>query len=343
MNLHYFNIENRRYIGSKTKLMTWIAPILQKECVGATSFFDVFAGTGVVSHALLPHYDTFYINDFLYANEVIYQGFFAHGDFDAQQLIELAQTYQSYTAHTLSDNYFSIHFGDKFFAKNDAKLIGFIRDDIENKYQNRAINTKEYHILLSSLIYSLDKVANTVGHYEAYIKGKSIPSRFVFELIRPIDTTHKNIHIYRQDANVLAKHIKADIAFIDPPYNSRQYSRFYHVLETLIKWDAPELFGVAMKPVEENMSDYCRNKAPIVFDELLNTLDCQYMVVTYNNTYTSKSTSSQNKISLNHIKNSLEKHGETAIFESKHQFFNAGKTQFTNHKEYFFITKVANS
>jgi len=56
--------------------------------------------------------------------------------------------------------------------------------------------------------------------------------------------------------------------YIDPPYNSRQYSRFYHVLETLIKWDKPKLYGVALKPEPENMSDYCRNNARHKFSEL---------------------------------------------------------------------------
>ena len=64
-----------------------------------------------------------------------------------------------------------------------------------------------------------------------------------------------------EELKELAKKIKADIVYIDPPYNSRQYSRFYHVLETLTKWDKPELFGTALKPKEENMyrsTELCR-------------------------------------------------------------------------------------
>lgn len=38
------------------------------------------------------------------------------------------------------------------------------------------------------------------------------------------------------DANQLVRKVKADIAFIDPPYNSRQYSRFYHILENIVQW-----------------------------------------------------------------------------------------------------------
>jgi adenine-specific DNA-methyltransferase len=52
----------------------------------------------------------------------------------------------------------------------------------------------------------------------------------------------KDVSIFNQDTNVLAKNIKADIVYIDPPYNSRQYSRFYHVLENLTKWQKPKLY-----------------------------------------------------------------------------------------------------
>lgn len=333
-----FNIENRRYIGSKTKLMDWITNILLTECKNCQTFFDVFAGTGIVSQSMLGNYNKFIINDLLFSNYIIYQGFFEQKSFNFNKLVLLKNSFNDVST-ILSNNYFSDNFGNKFFSLNDAKKIGYIREEIEDLFQMQRINQKEYYILLTSLIYSLDKVSNTVGHYEAYIKGKDIADRFVFELIQPI-VSNKYIRIYREDANLLAPNVQADIAFIDPPYNSRQYSRFYHVLETLVKWDKPELFGVAMKPKEENMSDYCRSSAPQVFDDLIQHLNTKYIAVTYNNTYTSKSSSSQNKISLEQILASLQQKGETKIFETSHQFFNAGKTDFSNHKEYLFITQV---
>lgn len=303
-----FHIENRRYIGSKSKLMDWIKNILLTECLDCDSFFDVFAGTGIVSQSMLAYYDKLVINDFLFSNNTIYQGFLLKQSFNFNKLI-LLKNYFNQLLNTLKANYFSENFGDKFFSLNDAKKIGWIREEIEQLFLANKINQKEYYILLTSLIYSLDRVSNTVGHYEAYIKGKTIADKFVFDLIQPI-VSDKNIQIYREDANVLAPSIDADIAFIDPPYNSRQYSRFYHVLETLIKWDKPELFGVAMKPKEENMSNYCRSSAPQAFDNLIQSLNTKYIAVTYNNTYTSKSSSSQNKISLEQITEILQKKGK---------------------------------
>lgn len=45
-----FNLENRRYIGSKADLSDWIIDLIQKNCIGST-FADIFAGTAIISKA----------------------------------------------------------------------------------------------------------------------------------------------------------------------------------------------------------------------------------------------------------------------------------------------------
>lgn len=333
-------INNRRYTGSKYKLIEWIKQLLKENCVNCNSFFDVFGGTGVVTASVLDIYKSFVINDFLFSNEVIYKAFFLQETYDQKKLENMANLYNAINKSELEQNYVSKNYGDKYFKMEDAKLIGYIREDIRKQKGEGKISDKEYYILLASLLYSFDKSANTVGHYEAYIKGKEIRTEFLFSLIEPIDLKGKNIEIYRKDANKLSKSIKADIAFVDPPYNSRQYSRFYHVMETITKWEKPVLVGTTMKPPTENMSEYCRNAAPKIFEDLIKNLDVKYIVVTYNNTYNSKSSSSKNKITLEEIQKILETKGETSVFEKAHQCFNAGKTEFKDHKEFVFITKV---
>ena len=155
--------------------------------------------------------------------------------------------------------------------------------------------------------------------------------------------TKKRVAIYREDSNHLVRRVKADIAFIDPPYNSRQYARFYHILENLAKWDEPILHGVALKPEPENVSEYCKSTAPQAFEDLIMNINAKYIAVTYNNTYNSKSSSSQNKITYDQIVSILEQKGKTKVFSKEHPYFNAGKTDFADHREYLFITEVNNS
>ena len=329
----YLQLQNRRYIGSKQKLINWIFTIIKKECKG-DSFIDIFAGTGIVSAIASKEYTNLIMNDFLYSNNLLYNAFFQDEKFSQKRIDEIIKEYNNLNPDDLDENYFSKNFGDKFFSKNSAKKIGFIRENIEiNK-----INL--YNILIASLIYSLDKIANTVGHYDAYFKKNKIKDNF---FMKSIDVTNvKNISIHREDANILAKKIKADVAYIDPPYNSRQYSRFYHVLETLAKWECPKLYGVALKPAPENMSDYCRVQAKYKFKQLVNDLDVKYLVVSYNNTYKSKSKSSKNKITLEEIEEILNTKGNTKVFSKEHQSFNTGNTEFDDHREYLFVTEVKN-
>ena len=181
-----------------------------------------------------------------------------------------------------------------------------------------------------------------VGHYEAYFKNRKVERSFKYELITPYDTIslNKKFDIYRKDANELATEINSDIVYIDPPYSSRQYSRFYHVLENITKWEKPELFGSALKPAPENMSEYCSSSAKEVFSDLIGKLNCKYIVVSYNNTYNSKSKSSENKMLLEDIMEILSTRGQTKKYEMPLKAFNAGKTNIDNHKELIFHTSV---
>ena len=333
-------LTSRRYIGSKTKLLDWIFSLIESNTEGK-SFFDVFAGTGSVAERALETYDRVIVNDILFSNKIIYNAFWGKEEIRERNLQELKDIFNSIN-DDISSNYFSDNYGNKYFGVNDAKKIGYIRDYIQDSYEKENINEREFDILLSSLIYSMDKVANTVGHYEAYRKISVLDNRFIFELVDIKNYIGKTVEIFREDANELGDKIYSDIVFLDPPYNSRQYSRFYHVLENLVEWKKPKLYGVALKPELQNMSEYCKNNAPKVFDDLVGSLNCKYIVVTYNNTYNSKSLSSRNKIKLEEILESLNKRGKTKIFESNYRFFNAGKTNLPNHKEYLFITEVKN-
>lgn len=336
-----FNIYNRRYTGSKTKITNWIRDLLLENCPEHNSFCDLFAGTGVVTNSLINDFIKIQMNDFLFSNEVIYSAFFEKKNYSEEKINKFYKKYQSLNSNDIDDNYVSLNYGNKFFEYNDSKIIGFIREDIEQ--HKNSLNKREYNILLASLIYSFDRCANTVGHYDAFFKNAKLRSSFSFELIKPViigGNDDREIIITRKDSNELASQIRADVVYIDPPYSSRQYSRFYHVIENIVKWEKPELFGTALKPKPENMSEYCSSKAIDAFRSLIADLKCKYIVVSYNNTYNSKSSSSKNKMSLEDISQVLNKKGTTKMFTINHQAFNAGKTDLKNHQEILFITKV---
>ncbi len=330
-----FNLHNRRYIGNKHKLSEWIFSAIKEECRG-NSFADIFAGTGAISACAGKYYDQVTINDFLHSNHVVYKAFFAKGKWRYAPIDQIINEINNIRGKSCGENYFSKNYGGKYFSHNSAKIIGVAREKI--KHAKSSLTPKEYYILLASLLYSVDKIANTVGHYDAYFKKPQVDDTFVMRPIMPLSNT-ANISIYQRDANQLAGKINADIVYIDPPYNSRQYSRFYHILETLTKWDNPALYGVALKPIAENMSDYCRIGARQKFTTLISDINARYLVVSYNNTYNSKSSSSRNTITLEDMYDVLSAKGKTKVQERQYRHFNAGNTNFNDHKECLFITQ----
>ncbi|RDU61284.1 DNA adenine methylase [Helicobacter sp. MIT 14-3879] len=346
-----FHLSSRRYTGAKTKLLNNIDLVILKHFDytkhKGLSFFDVFAGTGVVSEFFTkkPEFRHFIINDFLYANYVIYQGFFSQKSFSYKKLQAYCKEYQSLNPKQIKENYYSKHFGDKFFSHNDSKLIGEIRENLDLLLGKKHINQKEFTLLLASLLYSADRVANTVGHYDAYRKNIILQDRFKFTLIEPLKSKAE-IEIFREDSNALAKRLREeqrniDIAFIDPPYNSRQYSRFYHLLENLSQNKKPKLYGVALKPEPENLSRYCKIEAKEAFRDLIENLSkiAKILVVTYNNTYGANARSNA-RLNDKEIKNILESIGKTSLYEFKFKAFSSGKTDFKNHKERIFICQT---
>ena len=84
-----FNLKNRRYTGAKTKLLEKIDFVISKNIKKENlSFFDVFAGTGVVGEYFIKKnsFDNLLINDFLYSNFVIFKAFFESKDYNEQKL-----------------------------------------------------------------------------------------------------------------------------------------------------------------------------------------------------------------------------------------------------------------
>ena len=266
----------------------------------------------------------------------MYRAFFAPGEWSEERVQTIINEFNDINPAKIGENYFSKNFGGKYFYHDTAKIVGYIRGRLQTLQKN--LTNKEYAVLLASLIYSIDRYANTMGHFDAYHHKAPVVHQFQMRMIEV--ESFNGVEIHQEDSNQLARLINVDLTYLDPPYNSRQYSRFYHVYENLVQWKKPQLYGTALKPKEENMSDYCRNAAFTAFTDLVSHINSRYLVVSYNNTYHSKSTSSENKIKLEQLEEVLNKCGKTKVFNHEFKAFNSGKTEFDDHREYLFITEV---
>ena len=162
-------INQRRYLGSKTKLLSFIDDIIEKENIEFNSFADIFAGTGTVANHFHER-SKIIVNDILDSNSHIYTAFFGKDEIREQKLRERLKYYNEIEVKQYDENYFSKNFSNTYFDAENAKKIGVIRDDIEKLFEEKIITDREKSYLLTSLVYALDRIANTVGHYDAYRK-----------------------------------------------------------------------------------------------------------------------------------------------------------------------------
>lgn len=330
-------INNRRYTGSKTALLENIYDSITPYCNGKVVFADLFAGTGVVANFMLEKGMDVIVNDTLRSNYIAYQAWFGTGKYSQEKLKRIVTEFNSIDGDELEENYFSKIYGDKYYSQSDAKKIGYLRERIANI----RLTERERYILLTALMYTADKIANTVGHFEHFL-SKSPEKKGVNLRLPKLEEFAGTAMMHNIDANKLVRSVTCDIAYIDPPYNARQYVNFYHVLENLVRWNKPTEFeGTSMKfKRNELKSEYSRAKAPLVFKDLIENLQAKIIVVSYNNTYSAKSSASNNKITEEQLVDTLSSRGKVTRKEIAHKFFNSGKTDFKDHKELLYICET---
>lgn len=330
-----FGIGQRRYLGAKSRMLDFIKQTIDENTVDVNVFADIFGGTGVVASMFRNAGKNIIINDLLDSNFLAYEAFLSNDGFNREKVETLLNQMNNLP---LADNYVSVNYGDKFFSMENAQKIGVARQFIDDQMD---LTQRERAILLTSLLYGMDRVANTVGHYDAYRQKMDsfAPIQFRFP---EINQNAANSELYHEDANELVRRIKSDVVYIDPPYNSRQYGDVYHVLENVMDWEKPELFGVAMKPKDRSKtkSNYSTAKAPDAFEDLVKHIDARYIVVSYNNMAQKGAGRSNAKISNEEIIERLSLRGDVQVFELPFQAFTTGKTKVQNHKELLYLVEV---
>lgn len=327
-------INNRRYLGNKYKLLPFIKRVVQEQKLEFRSFADIFAGTGAVSSAFTDK--QIITNDFMYSNYICNFAWFGAEKYDAEKIIKYVIRYNAESR--FSENYMTENFADTYFSMEDCAKIGFIREDIETSFNNGSLNNRERAILITSLLYAMDKIAKTCGHYDAYRKGAEFDSSL--ELYVPLaeQNNNENNQCYNLDANELVKSLYADLVYIDPPYNSRQYCDAYHLLENVARWQKPEVHGVARKMDRSELkSRYCTQSATEAFEQLIANIKAKYILLSYNNMAEKGNNRSNAKISDDDIMRILKSKGAVSVFSEGYKAFTTGKSDIADNAERLFL------
>ena len=327
-------INNRRYLGNKYKLLPFITAVVNENCHDIQVVADLFAGTGAVSSAFQDK--TIITNDILYSNYISNLAWFSPQEYNEQTIRDIIIAYNQ--LHVDEENYMSENFADTFFSKEDCKKIGYIREDIETKFRNNEINERERALLITSLLYAMDKIAKTCGHYDAYRKGVEFDLHLELSVPQASQENNANNQCYNQDINLLAPHVDADLVYLDPPYNSRQYCDAYHLLENVARWQKPKVYGVAKKMDRSNLkSAYCTQDATAAFANLINSIHARYILLSYNNMSNKGNERSNAKISDEDIMRILQSKGKVLVFEEDYKAFTTGKSDIQDNTERLFL------
>ena len=329
-----FSIQNRRYLGNKYKLLNFITDTVENECKSIKIFADIFSGTGSVASAFIDK--QLITNDIMYSNYITNYAWFSPEKYDKQKIIEQIVEYNQ--QNIIEDNYMTENFADTYFSRNDCSKIGYIREDIEKQYQKQHLNNRERALLITSLIYAMDRIPNTCGHYDAYRKGIEFTNHLILRVPLANQCNNKKNECFQKDANLLVREIKPDIIYIDPPYNSRQYCDAYHLLENVAVWGKPKVYGVAKKMERAHIkSNYCTTKAVDAFSDLIENINAQYILFSYNNMSNKGNNRSNAKLTDKDILDILNAKGETKIFETDYRAFTTGKSNIEKNAERLFL------
>lgn len=318
------------YIGSKLKLSSWI----KEEIINVVNsledktFCDIFAGTGIVARGFKKDVKQIIANDLEHYSFVLNKNYIGNHKKieDKEKFLEVLNNFEPIENGFIYQNY-CLGSGSQrqYFSDENGKKIDSIRVQIENWYKSKEINNDLYYFLLASLIESADKVANTASVYGAFLKHlkKSAQKSLVIE--PAVYEENDNDHlVFQEDANKLIKNIDGDILYLDPPYNHRQYSANYHLLNTISLYQKFTPQGKTGLPKEYNRSNYCKKReVKDSFEDLIKNAKFKYIFLSYNN---------EGLMSENDIKNIMKKYGKYDLITKEYQRFKADKTENRNHK-----------
>ncbi len=338
--INTFNISNRRYLGNKYKLLNWIKGIVNEHCENVESFFDVFSGTGSVASSFVNK--RLVVCDMMRSNYIAAQCWFSPEKIDRDKLRHILEFYNEYDA-SQENNYMSQNFSDTYFNHITCQKIGYIRDDIELRYLNHQVNEREKACVITSLFYAMDRISHTCGHYDSFIRDGQYDGTLELRMPENDYPLNPNNHIYCADSNTIAELEQVDVAYLDPPYNSRQYCDAYHLLENIALWNKPEVFGVAKKMDRTSMkSKYCKSiQAAIALEDLVRKLRCRYILFSYNNNGKKLQCRSNAKLTDEEIIRILSIRGDVQIFTMEYRGFDAGKSEFNkDNQERLFLCSV---
>jgi len=296
----YYTID---YIGNKKSLLNFINESINdyvKEDVN--TFIDVFGGSGSITYNILKNFKN--IKNIM-ANDIQYYSFILlktiankNERIDCNKLkliikdLNNNEKIQKLENNFIRDNY-TENSDRLYFSIENGDLIDDIRQKIEVLKEKKEINIEEYYMLLRILLIAVSKISNTSSVYGAFLKKlkKTALKKLTLEIkvldgLINIDNTYiydiRNLDVLDFIKELSYIDNEKSITYLDPPYNNRRYDNNYHLLETIARYDNPDIHGKTGLRDALNMTNLTSKKDIIInFKKIIEYVNTKYIIISY--------------------------------------------------------------
>ncbi|MBM5782164.1 MAG: DNA methyltransferase [Pelagibacterales bacterium] len=341
-----------RFIGNKENLVDRIYQTIITKDIKGESFFDFFSGTTSVGRYFKTRDYKVISSDLLYFSYVLQRAYITNNE--DPKFDKLLKTIDAKDDSLFSNSLLKVinhlnnltpvkgfiynNYSDEgtkdlskprmYFTSDNSKFIDAVRQKIEEWKESDLISEDEYFILLACLIETAPFYANIAGVYAAFQK-KWDPRALKRISLRPISiikNSKQNVS-YNTNSVELIDNITADIIYLDPPYNQRQYAPNYHLLETIAKYDNPKISGVAgLRNYDKQKSKFCNAKTALEeLKYIANTACYKYLILSYN---------SEGIMKTKDIISTLEQFGKVETIEFDYLRFKSNSNGNSKNKKF---------
>ncbi|MBN2050000.1 MAG: DNA adenine methylase [Spirochaetales bacterium] len=359
------------YIGNKRRLIPFLHGVFQELLSGLKQpvFLDPFAGSGAVSRLAKIMGAAVYANDWEPYTEVLNGCYIGLNAEDLSALFHDRGGIDAVLAALNSDTgdfdpYISRYYAPAdletadyrlerlFYTPENAVRIDRMRCRIDQWYP---AESPERTILLAALVLQAAVRSNTSGVFKACHKGfgghgGDALGRIMktLRLEKPhLAAGSSPCRVYRQDAATFAAGRPAALCYLDPPYNTHQYGSNYHLLNTIVLWDRPEVDdrrgtdgryrakAAIRQDWKKTRSAFCsRAAAAGAMEDLLNAVDARHIVISYN---------TEGIIPLEELYEMLSRRGEVELRTRDYVTYRGGRQSIsrkTSNLEFLLVCRT---
>lgn len=181
-----------------------------------------------------------------------------------------------------------------YFSKENALFLDGVLKKVREWWRNGELSRAELFLLMTSIIEETVITANVNGTFHDFNRSKIWPNakqNFFLRMPLAFESTGR-VEIVNDDAISAAGYISHhDVCYIDPPYNFRQYTSYYHFLNFICAYPFIDNLNEYLKKItfvrgqnleDDHPSDFCyKDRFTDKLREMIEKVDSKYVVLSY--------------------------------------------------------------